>query len=332
MRLPIILLCVALVLGTAGTPASARSQPRVGPHEGLASWLDVYDRKPWRHPSKTVARLRAKGVRTLYLQTSNYQRHRDIIFRDEVGAFLEAAHAVDMKVVAWYVPSFQKVGVDLRRSMKAIDYRSPSGDAFDSFAMDIEADNVRKISKRNARLMRLSKRIRSAVGGDYSLGAIIPDPKTQRFWPNFPYRRVARIYDVFLPMSYWTFRTKGYGKVYNYTKNTLWIIRKRTRDEDVPIHMIGGLAGDASVREIKAFTRAVREKGAIGASLYDMPLMSPTDWLHLRTIRRVGAPVPKRSKGRVPEPPTVPANDRQPLAALGSPTFVTRLLAALLFM
>lgn len=331
MRLPIIVLCVALVLGTAATPASARSQPRTEAHEGLASWLDIYDRKPWRHPRTTVARLLAKGVRTLYLQTSNYQRFRDIIFRDEVGAFLEAAHAVDMKVVAWYVPSFQKIGVDLRRSMKAIDYRSPNGHSFDSFAMDIEADNVRKISKRNERLLRLSRRIRSAVGRDYSLGAIIPDPKTQRYWPNFPYRRVAKVYDVFMPMSYWTFRTHGYGKVYEYTKNTLWIIRKRTRRDDVPIHVIGGLAGDASVREIKAFTRAVREKGAVGASLYDIPLMTPTDWLHLKRIRRVRAPVPERSERRVPRPPAVPASDGRPVAAGGPPTFMTRLLSALLF-
>jgi hypothetical protein len=327
MRLPTILLCVALVLGMAAAPASARSQPRTGPHEGLATWLDIYDRKAWRHPGATVARLRSKGVRTLYMQTSNYQRFRDIIFRDELGRFLDSANAVDMKVVAWYVPSFQKVGVDLRRSMKAIRYTSPKGHSFDSFAMDIEADNVGKISKRNERLLRLSKKIRSAVGPDYSLGAIIPDPKTQRYWPNFPYRRVAKVYDVFLPMSYFTFRTKGYRKVYDYTKASLRIVRRETGDARVPIHIIGGLAGDASRAEVKAFTRAAGEKRAIGASLYDLPLMSPSDWVHVKRIQRLPRPRAERKPAPAQEPRPEVERPAEPV----HPSFTARILSALLF-
>lgn len=323
VRLSSILLCVALLLGMSATPVSARSKPRTAPYEGLASWLDIYDRKPWKQPKATIARLRSKGVGTLYLQTSNHQRFRDIMFRDEVGRFLAAAHAVDMKVVAWYVPSFQKIKVDLRRSMKAIRYTSPNGHSFDSFAMDIEADNVGKISKRNERLLWLSKEIRSAVGRDYPLGAIIPDPKTQRYWPNFPYRRVANIYDVILPMSYFTFRTKGYKKVYNYTKDSLRIIRNRTGNARVTIHIIGGLAGDASIAEIKAFTRAVREKGAVGASLYDLPLMTPSDWLHLKRLRHLRASRPE------PTPTTEPVPD-PPVEAEG-PSLTTRILSALFY-
>jgi hypothetical protein len=325
MRLPTILLCLALVLGLTA-PASARSEPRTGPHQGLATWLDIYDRKAWKHPKATVTRLRSKGVRTLYIQTSNYQRFRDFIYRDELGRFLDAAHALDMKVVAWYVPSFKKVEIDLRRSMKAIRYESPNGNSFDSFAMDIEADVVGKISKRNERLLWLSKEIRSAVGPDYSLGAIIPDPKTQRYWPRFPYRRVAKVYDVILPMSYFTFRTKGYRRVYDYTKASLRIIRKRTGNVRVPIHIIGGLAGYASTAEVKAFTRAAGEKRAIGASLYDLPLMSPSDWVHVKRLHRLPRPRPER-----PEPPQEPASDVEPRVEATRPSFTSRILSALLF-
>jgi hypothetical protein len=263
----------------------------------LASWVDIYDRKPWKDPAVTMERLRAKRVRTLYLQTGNHQRFKDLMFRDKLGAFLDAAHAVDIKVVAWYVPSFQKVGRDLRRSMAAITFKSRNGHSFDSFAMDIEADTVAKISKRNDRMLDMSKRIRRRVGPDYPLGAIIPDPKTQLYWPRFPYRQVAKIYDVILPMSYFTFRTKGYGKVYKYTKRSLAIIRKETGDPRVPIHIIGGLAGDASPTEVMAFTRAVREESVVGASLYDLPLMTPSDWMHMKRI------APSPSQGRRPHPP-----------------------------
>jgi len=301
VRLSTLFVCFALIAAAAPTAAEARSARPVGPYEGLASWLDIYDRKPWKQPEAVIRRLRSRGVRTLYLQTGNYQKFRDVMYRNRVSAFLEAAHAVDMNVVAWYVPSFKQVGTDLRRTMAAIQFETPSGHRFDSFAMDIEADNVRDISKRNARLMWLSTIVRQRVGADYPLGAIIPDPKTQRYWPRFPYKSVARLYDVILPMSYFTFRTKGYGKVYAYTKHSLRIIREKTGDRRVPIHIIGGLAGDASPAEVKAFRRGVREKGAVGASLYDLPLMTPSDWSNMKGIdkpvdrRRPQPPVPDRS-------------------------------------
>ena len=298
MRVSSFLLCVALAIALLPGSASARSARSVDAYEGLATWVDMYDEKPWKHPEETIGRLRRKGVRTLYLQTSNWQARHDIENRKAIGRFLDAAHAADIRVVAWYVPSFWKHRVDLRRTLEALQLRSPEGRTFDSFAMDIEAVNLGNIRKRNERLMWLTKQVRAAVGPDYSLGAIIPDPKTQRYWPRFPYRRVARYYDVFLPMSYFTFRTKGYRNVYRYTRDSLEIIRRRTGRDDVPIHIIGGLAGYASKPDVKAFTKGVRKHGAVGASLYDLPLMTPADWGVMSNVRR---PSERRPKTHRPE-------------------------------
>ena len=302
MRVSTVILCIALAVGLVPAAAHARSKAPVEPYHGLATWVDIYDAKPWRRPERTIDRLRAKGVRTLYLQTSNWQTRSGLKRPASIGRFLDAARAKDIKVVAWYVPSFEEPSIDLKRSLKAIRFRTRKGGRFDSFAMDIEAVNVRNIYKRNARLMRLSRGVRAEVGADYPLGAIIPDPKTQRYWPRFPYRGVAQLYDVFLPMSYFTFRTKGYDNVYKYTRASLKIIRRRTGRRDVPIHVIGGLAGDASRGEVKAFTKGVREHGAVGASLYDLPLMTPRDWGIMTKIDRD----PRRRPKERPAPEVAP--------------------------
>lgn len=311
MRFASFFLCAALAIGLIPAPASARSARPIEPYEGLATWVDIYDKRPWKDPDATIRRLRGKGVRTLYLQTSNWQARQDLQNRRQAGRFLDAAHGAGIKVVAWYVPSFKRHRVDLRRTLEAIRFRSDEGRGFDSFAMDIEAVNLGNITKRNERLMWLTRRVRNAVGDDYSLGAIIPDPKTQRYWPRFPYKRVARYYDVFLPMSYFTFRTKGYRNVYRYTRDSLAIIRRETGRDDVPIHIIGGLAGYASKQDVTAFTHGVRRHGAVGASLYDLPLMTPDDWGVMERIHR-SRPVPPKA----PPAPGTPGRFARPESVL----------------
>jgi hypothetical protein len=46
----------------------------------------------------------------------------------------------------------------------------------------------------------------------------------------------------------------------------------------VPIHVIGGLARDATGSETRAFARVVREAGVIGASYYTLPFVTGEQW------------------------------------------------------
>src|SRR5690348_3389783 len=146
------------------------------------------------------------GVRTLYLQTGNYEQRVDLVRRRALGRFVDAAHAAGLRVVAWYLPSFLYPAQDYRRALAAIRFRTASGERFDGFALDIEASLVKGVRLRNHRLLRLSTRLRAAAGPRYALGAIIPSPVGIRrhpaYWPGFPYRPLARVYDVFLPMAY----------------------------------------------------------------------------------------------------------------------------------
>ena len=42
--------------------------------EGMGVWVDLYDDAAWKHPATAVADMAAHGVRTLYLETSNFNR------------------------------------------------------------------------------------------------------------------------------------------------------------------------------------------------------------------------------------------------------------------
>ena len=273
----------------------ARTKVNFSAYKGLGSWIDIYNHWPWDHPGTTVRILDRRGVKTIFLQTSNYGAKNAIYRPRQTGKFLRAAHRRDMKVVAWYVPSFAHPKIDRERSKAAISFRAKGGHSFDSFGMDIEATVVGNIWKRNRRMLGLSKAVRRFAGEDYPLGAITPDPVSSRYWPRFPYERVRRIYDVFVPMGYFSFRADGYRKVKRYTAKSISVIRRESGDRKVPIHVIGGIGGETRAAETKGFVRAVKGD-AIGASYYDFAITTPAEWSELSVL--AGRPPPARKPTR----------------------------------
>jgi len=267
----------------SGAPGAGPTS-NLEPYGGLASWVDMYDRGPWRNPERAARRMAKRGAATLFLQTSNYRKKNDIYKPRAMSRMLEAAHANGMQVVAWYLPSYAGLLRDWRRTKAAVTFTTDNGQFFDGFAMDIEATVEPNIAVRNQRAIALSDRLRTFVGKDYALGAIIPDPVTQRFWPDFPYKKLSARYDAFLPMAYWTFRTHGERRVYRYTRDALAIIRAKTNDKKLPVHVIGGIASDASTAEVRGFARAAIKFDARGASLYDFPITSEPQWAQLQRL------------------------------------------------
>lgn len=253
-------------------------------YQGLGSWIDIFNSKPWSNPGRAVRIMHRRGAEAIFLQTSTYGQGTGIYDEGAIDAYLHHAHRRGMKVVAWYVPAFDQQKVDFRRIRRAIEYRSPSGERFDSFGLDIEATNVGNVAVRNQRLLSLSKRIRALAGPNYPLGAITPDPVEALYWPNFPYKELASIYDVFVPMGYFSFRASGFKDVHDYTKEGIRRIRRVTGDPDVPIHFIGGIADDVGRHELKGFVKAARDDGIAGASLYDYPITSRESWFQMRAL------------------------------------------------
>ncbi|HEY7874575.1 MAG TPA: hypothetical protein VIG64_05580 [Actinomycetota bacterium] len=275
----------ALIAACALSAAPAAGAVPSHAYTGLGSWVDLYNKRPWKHPDRVVAELTQRGVQTLYLETSSYKFKTAIVHPNAVGEYIDLAHDNGMTVVAWYVPSFKPVARDLRRVRAAIDYVSPGGGSFDSFALDIEATVVQDVTERNARTRKLSRAIRRYAGDGYALGAIVPDPVGSVYWTDFPYPALGRLYDAFMPMSYFTFRVEGPTAVRRYIRANVRAVRERTGVEDLPVHPIGGIADAAKLSEVKAYVRAVFAESAVGGSLYDFPLMRAGEWKRLARLR-----------------------------------------------
>lgn len=258
------------------------------PYGGLGTWIDIYDAEAWEDPEAAVLAMRDRGVRTVFLQTSNFSRGRPFVHSEGVIRFLDAAAEQDVDVVAWYLPGFRDLGTDLKRALAAIRLQTPAGNRFDSFALDIESPEVSRHGVRTRRLLALSARIRGAAGDGYPLGAIVPSPRGVRvnswYWPSFPYRRLATTFDVFLPMTYFTWRVSGREDAAWYTAKNILILRQETSGMNVPIHVIGGIASDATPQETRGFVETVRGRNVIGASYYTFPMIRPLQWRALRTI------------------------------------------------
>jgi hypothetical protein len=275
-------------VGSDAVQPLVRPSPVTDPFEGLGVWVDIYDHEAWNDPVGAIDTMVANGARTLYLQSSNADRIGPFVYRDETAAFLEAAHDRGVQVVAWYLPHLTDLVVDRARTRAAISFSTPRGDRFDGFALDIESALVRDPARRSERLVRLSTRLRDLAGERYPLGAIVPSPvrlvDDDAYWPGFPWGDVARTYDAVLPMTYYTFRVHGPRETVGYVTRAIDEIRAGVGSGEVPIHVIGGLARDATGSETRAFVRAVRDGGAIGASYYTLPQVTAEQWALLRGV------------------------------------------------
>ena len=85
-------------------------------------------------------------------------------------------------------------------------------------------------------------------------------------------------------MTYYTFRVHGPAGTLDYVTRAVEEIRAGVGSDEVPIHVIGGLARDATGPETLAFARAVRETGAIGASYYTLPFVTHEQWAILGRV------------------------------------------------
>jgi hypothetical protein len=271
-------------LDPPGAPGST------APYEGFGTWIDIYDTEVWERPVHAVQSMAAHGIRTIYLQTSNFNRNGPFVHPDGVESIVDAAHRRGLEVVAWYLPGFRDAPTDLRRAIRSIRFRTDRGNRFDSFALDIESSEVRRPGLRTTRLLRMSAAIRRTAGVEYPLGAIVASPHRMvrtdpRFWPGFPWRRLAETYDVFLPMTYYTYRVKGPRAAASYTAQNLRILRQETVGLNVPIHVVGGISFDATGAETQGFVQTVLERDVIGASYYTFSGITLDQWKALSALR-----------------------------------------------
>ncbi|MDT7572495.1 MAG: hypothetical protein QOE05_2669 [Actinomycetota bacterium] len=298
MRLRSALLSL-LVLGTVGLvapPADAVVDPPTGhtdlrSFQGLGTWVDGYDfsRELTTSPTftaRTVQFAAANGVKTIYIQAAKRgpKTPYALLSRDRLGAILLAAHARGIRVVAWYLPTFDSSADFLH--LDAMMQFKVDGQHFDGIGLDIENTDM-PVAGRNARLVALSQRVRARTWLPLT-AIVLPPVLTEIIHPTywggaFPWASLKSSYDVWIPMGYFT----------AYRRYPTWRDAGRSTAEDikrikghlgeVPIHYAGGIADTSTVTDFQKFTGAAKAGGAIGVSAYDYATTPGWAWSYLRS-------------------------------------------------
>jgi hypothetical protein len=261
------------------------------PYAGLGTWVDGFDFGPAYQPNnanppvapRVVDDMAANGVRTVYLQAvrDDPRSPAGVVDRALVAEFLIRAHRRGIRVVGWYLPKYVDVNADLAHLAQISDFEA-LGHRFDGVAVDIESvEDVTDLAERNQRLVDLSRRLRAVSGHDV-LGAIVLPPVltevvNQSYWPDFPWPELRPSFDVWLPMSYWTFRktSSGYHDGYTYNDESTRRLRNNLGDQNAVVHAIGGIGNEVTPDELDRFTQSLVDDRAVGGSIYDWNAMTP---------------------------------------------------------
>jgi hypothetical protein len=273
--------------------ASPTTEPRLArdlvPYTGLGTWIDVFDYAPayqanGADPPLSVADLEdmsRHGVRTVFLQAARWddKSPNGIVDRALVGDYLQRAHQLGMRVVGWYLPRFGDIDLDVTRAMQIQDFRS-GDERFDGLAIDIEyTEAVADTALRNEALVRFSRALRGRAP-DAPVAAVVLSPVhleviNPTLWPSFPYAELRELYDVWMPMAYWTLRVDPYGDGYRYVRESVDRLRADLGGAPVVVAPIGGISDEMTETQIAEFGGALRDIGAIGGSFYDWATMAP---------------------------------------------------------
>ncbi|HVM00472.1 MAG TPA: hypothetical protein VM324_14355, partial [Egibacteraceae bacterium] len=260
-------------------------EPRLAAFSGLSTWVDLYDVD--LAPEAQALAAAAGGAQAIFVQTARFNSPTDIHDPDRLARLIEAAHDLGLLVMTWYIPDHLDHAKDLRRSQAAITFATPRGDRADAFGLDIEMESVRDIAERNHRLLQLSSELRAWAGPTYPMAAIVLPPLQldlrMSWWPGFPWAELRPHYDVFIPMSYSSFRGTDPGTTFNWNFQNIVETRLRTGDPNLPIHMAGGIAD--RLPHVDAFVHALREGKVLGGGLYDLHTTLPSAWPRLRALR-----------------------------------------------
>jgi hypothetical protein len=263
------------------------------PYAGVGTWLSRYritrefgGAAPLVTPAAVEAMADA-GVQTLYLQpAADDPRYPGLLSTDILGEFLVQAHARDLHVVAWYLPRFGNIAGDLSRLQEMAAFRA-EGQGFDAIAVDIEFTDAVELAARNAALIELSRRLRAALP-DVELGAIVLPPVVTdvlntEYWPDFPWQGLSDLYDVWLPMAYWSNRSEeGFTDPSWYVSENIVRVREHLRDPCAVVSVVGGYDLQETAEDYAAMVRAAGEQQAIGVSIWDWPTTPATAWTPLQ--------------------------------------------------
>jgi hypothetical protein len=266
----------------------------------LGAWIDLFDFNENTDPSAMLDAMRTHGVKTLFLETARYNSMTSFgdTNTDEtaaIGRWVEGAHARGMKVVGWYFPGYgNHLSTDLARTTAIVRFRSPSGQAFDGLAIDMEHGGGTSGNTFNTGLKTHLHDVRISIGSLYPIGAITPAPVAMTLsstYSGYPWSSIATDADAVMPMGYWSYRRSSPSQcsssvdtycAYKYSKK-------------LPVHEIGGVAEyklngswhTIPNSDVTDFVRGTREAAAYGGSFYDYRTTASSWWAALAGLNNL---------------------------------------------
>ncbi len=283
-----------IVSSPVAVAIAAPEQRTIDSYQGLGTWVDGFDYSPAYSSTgvpplvpAAVGEMAEAGVSTLYLQSGRLDDRSPGLLEDPwlLAEFVLRAHQLDIDVVAWYLPKWTEDSTDLDHLLAAHEFEV-LGQRFDGVAIDIEWNQAGlEWPERNRRLLELAAAVDAAVAPD-PVGAIVLPPVqievvNPSLWPSFPWLELAPLVDVWMPMSYWSFRGDPYGNGYTYVEESDRRLRNNLGDPDAVVHSIGGIGAEvgaspsgvepyvASINNMDEFVTALVDTGAFGGSIYD---------------------------------------------------------------
>ena len=301
------------VLGPTSVVEHPATPRTTDAYRGMGAWVDGFDYSPPYSASgvpplvpAAVNEMAEAGVQTLYLQSGRLDDRSPDLLEDRwlLAEFLMRADQNNIDVVAWYLPKWGDDTADLDHLMAAHDF-SFLGYRFDGLAVDIEWNQAGlKTEERNRRFLALSRTLRLQTDGD-PLGAIVLPPVQTEvinpdLWPGFPWGEIANLYDVWLPMSYWSFRGDPYDDGYRYNEESVRRLRNNLANPDALVHSIGGIGAQlgappsgtepyvANVDQLERFAMSLADSRAIGGSIYDWQTLDQAGRQEMAALFSVG--------------------------------------------
>ncbi len=251
---------------------------------GTGMWLHEFENTEGGDARAIVARARAAGLSTLYVQTGSSKK--GWIGTPALRALLPATRGTGLKIVAWDFPKLADPVTDARRLARAVQFRCPGCPRVAAVAPDVEtaAEGTRVGDRAVARYYSA---LRTALPADIAILATVPWPSEKRVG-KYPYARTASLVDALLPMAYWYNRSPAVvtatsmGFLSRYRKPVMPVGQGYDSRIDAPYLPI-----DPDPRgSVQEFLDTARARGAAAVSLWSWQSSGDHQWAALRGAKR----------------------------------------------
>ncbi|MGH2345982.1 MAG: SH3 domain-containing protein, partial [Chloroflexota bacterium] len=253
------------------------TRPSLAPVRGLGMWCTppILDSAP---PAVLIATAKQNHVTHLYVEVAG--SHPGFYGASTLAALLPLAHRAHIAVIAWVYPFLDDVPRDVAIAVRTARYVAPTGDRLDGIMADVE-QNMREPYVR-----AYSQVLRAQLGPDRLMAITTYAPQT--YWGRiYPFRTVARSWDLVVPQDYWHSAHHAYtaDQAYRFVAESIRMVRAAAHSPRLPVEALGQMfdiyqdgTGFPTAAEIRAAIRAARDGHTDGISFFEWNHATPDEW------------------------------------------------------